>query len=57
MAAPTAQEIARVVAGKDRAQAAAEYGETIRCQMQLVQGENYQLLWSTAYNGEFRPNE
>lgn len=57
MAAPTQEEINRVVTGYDRAQAAAEYGETILCQMQQLEGDNYRMIWSTEYSGGFEPNK
>ena len=57
MANPTDENISRVVAGYNRAVAAADYADTIVCQMQQVSGDNYQMLWSTEYTGPFEPNK
>lgn len=57
MATPTDAEISRVVAGYTRAGAAADYADTIVCQMEQVDGDNYQMRWSNAYNGNFVPNK
>lgn len=56
MSEPTQQEINRVVAGYNRAGAAADYGATIVCEMQQVEGDNYCMVWSTEYNGGFVPD-
>lgn len=56
MSAPTPQEIARVIAGYERAKEASNYADTIVCEMQLVEDENYRTVWSTAYNGPFVPD-
>lgn len=56
MATPTEQEIERVVSGYDRASGAADYAATITCEMQQVSGDNYQMRWSTRYDGPFEPN-
>lgn len=56
MANPTESEIDRIISGMNRASDAADYGETIRCEMQQVAGDNYQMLWSTQYSGPFEPN-
>lgn len=56
MSAPTPEEINRIVAGDNRASAAADYAETIVCEMQQVSGDNYCMVWSTEYNGQFVPN-
>ena len=55
MANPTHQEITRIVAGYNRAKAAADYADTIKCEMQQIEGENYRMVWSTRYNGGFVP--
>lgn len=57
MATPTQEEINRVINGYDRADGAADYADTIVCEMQQVSGENYQMVWSTEYNGGFEPNK
>ena len=57
MATPTDAEISRVVAGYTRANEAAAYAESMTFQMQQVSGDNYQMIWSTAYNGRFVPNK
>lgn len=56
MATPTQEDINRVIEASDRASAAADYADTIVCEMQLVSGENYKMMWSTEYNGGFEPN-
>ena len=55
MSAPTPEEINRIVAGNNRASAAAD-AATIVCEMQQVQEDNYCMVWSTEYNGGFVPN-
>ena len=56
MSTPTEEDINGVVSGYNRAIAAADYADTIKCQMQLVSGENYQMRWSNEYTGPFEPN-
>ena len=57
MAQPTQEEIDRIINGYNRAEDAADYADTIVCEMQQVSGENYGMLWSTEYTGPFEPNE
>ena len=57
MAAPTQEEINRVISGYDRASGAADYADTIVCEMEQVSGDNYRMIWSTGYNGGFEPNK
>lgn len=57
MAAPTQDDINRVINGYNRADAAADYADTIVCEMQQVSGDNYRMVWSTEYNGGFEPNK
>lgn len=57
MAAPTPAEISRVIAGYNRADNAADYADTIVCEMQQVSGDNYRMVWSTEYNGPFMPED
>lgn len=56
MSTPTQYEISRVVDGYQRANEASNYADTIVCEMQLVEDENYRMVWSTEYNGPFTPN-
>ena len=56
MSAPTPEDINRIVAGDNRASAAADYAATSVCEMQQVEGDNYSMVWSTEYNGPFVPN-
>lgn len=56
MATPTESEIETVVDGYNRANGAADYADTIKCQMQQITGDNYKMLWSTVYNGSFESN-
>ena len=57
MAAPTQEEINRIISGYNQADGAADYADTIICEMQQVSGENYRMVWSTEYSGGFKPNE
>lgn len=57
MAEPTQDDINRIINGYNQAAAAADYADTIVCEMQQVSGENYRMLWSTEYNGPFEPNK
>lgn len=57
MAEPTQAEINRVINGYNLADAAADYADTIVCEMQQVSGDNYRMVWSTEYSGGFKPNE
>lgn len=57
MATPTDSEISRVVAGYTRADGAADYAESIVCQMEQESGDNYRMIWSNAYSGGFVPNK
>lgn len=56
MATPTESEIETVVDGYNRAIGAADYADTVKCQMQQITGDNYKMLWSTVYNGSFESN-
>ena len=57
MAEPTQAEINRVINGYNQADAAADYVDTIVCEMQQVSGDNYKMIWSTEYSGGFEPNK
>lgn len=57
MAEPTQTEINRVINGYNRAIGAADYADTIVCEMQQVSGDNYRMVWSTEYGGGFEPNK
>lgn len=57
MATPTQEDINRIIEASDRASEADDYADTIVCEMQLVSGENYRMMWSTEYNGGFKPNK
>ena len=56
MAQPTEKDIERVINGYNRAIGAADYADTIKCEMQQVSGDNYRMVWSTEYNGPFIPD-
>ena len=57
MSAPTEAEIERVINGYNRAEAAGGYAGSSVCEMQLVEGENYKMVWSTEYSGPFEPKK
>ena len=57
MAEPTQADINRIIDGYNQAGAAADYADTIVCEMQQVSGDNYMMKWSTEYNGSFEPNK
>ena len=56
MATSTEQDIERIITGYNRAKGAADYAATIKCVMEQVDGDNYQMRWSNEYNGGFVPN-
>lgn len=56
MAEPTEKDIERVINGYNRAIGAADYADSVVMEMQLVSVENYQMVWSNQYNGNFVPN-
>ena len=49
MAAPTQQEVDRVVAAYENAKKAVAYAGSLVIEMQLNSGEDYTMVWSTAY--------
>ena len=57
MAEPKQADINRVINGYNQADWAADYADTIVCEMQQVSGDNYRMVWSTEYSGGFKPNE
>ena len=57
MAEPGQGDINRVISGYNRADGAADYADSIVCEMEQVSGDNYRMVWSTEYNGGFEPNE
>lgn len=57
MAVPTQEDINRVIDGYNLAIGAADYADTIVCDMQNVSGDNYRMVWSTEYSGGFEPNK
>lgn len=57
MAEPTQADINRVINGYNMADGAADYADTIVCEMQQVSGDNYRMVWSTEYSGGFKPNK
>ena len=57
MAAPTQEDIDRVINGYNLADGAADYADTILCEMQQVSGDNYRMVWSTEYSGGFAPDK
>ena len=52
----TEQDIERIITGYNRAKDGADYAETIVCEAQLVADDNYRMVWSTHYGGNFVPN-
>lgn len=57
MAEPTAAEISRVISGYNQASGAADYADTIVCEMEQVDGDRYKMIWSTKYDGNFTPDK
>lgn len=55
MAAPTPAEVERILSGMDLAEAAADYVEDQICEMQLIGGENYNMVWDVPGDGKFPP--
>ena len=49
-------DIERIITGYNLANEGADYAATIVCEMQLVEGGNYRMVWSTYYGGDFVPN-
>lgn len=58
MSNPTPQEIDRIISGYDTAIAAADYADTIVCEMQATSSppNNYRMVWSNQYSGPFTPD-
>lgn len=56
MANSTEQDIERIITGYNRAKDGADYAATIVCETQLVADDNYRMIWSTYYGGNFEPN-
>ena len=51
MAAPTQEEIDRVLAAYENAKQATEYAGSIKCEMAHQSGDNYTMVWSEQQNG------
>lgn len=49
MSQPTQQEVDRVIAAYENAQEAASYAGSIVAEMQMNDGEDYTMVWSTRY--------
>lgn len=49
MAAPTQEEVDRVVAAYENAKEAVIYANTIVVEMQSISGDDYNMVWNTAY--------
>ena len=49
-------DIERIVTGYNRANDGADYAATIVCETQLVAEDNYRMVWSNYYGGDFVPN-
>lgn len=57
MAEPTQAEINRVVNGFNLVDGAADYADSIVCEMQQISGENHRMIWTTENSGRFEPNK
>jgi len=55
MAAPTEAQIDRIAYATERAEEGTDYVSTFVVQMELVEGENYKMNWTDAFNGHFVP--
>lgn len=49
MAQPTQQEVDRVISAYENAKEAKKYADSIIAEMQLNEGEDYKMVWSTKY--------
>ena len=56
MANSIESDIERIITGYNRASGGADYAATIVCEAQQVDGDNFRMLWSTRYDGDFAPD-
>lgn len=49
-------DIERIVTAYNRANDGTDYAETIVCETRIIDGDNFRMLWSTRYDGEFVPD-
>lgn len=52
---PTEERVNSILAAVNTAEAAADYVDDQICEMQLVSGENYNMVWNVPGAGNFPP--
>ena len=57
MASGDGQKINRIITDAQLAVDASNYADSIVCDVELNSGTDYTLVWTTAYTGEFPPEE
>ena len=55
MSVPTEEKVNRIIAAMQQMEAAEEYVDHQICEMQLVSGENYCMVWNTPGVDNFPP--
>ena len=53
---PSTDDIVRVMTGYDEAKESKKYADSLKLEAENISGNNYCLVWSTAYNGGFKPD-
>ena len=53
---PSTDDIVRVMTGYDEAKEGKKYADSLKLEAENISGNNYCLVWSTAYNGGFKPD-
>lgn len=50
MAAPTEQQVDRIISGMNAASDAADYADTVVCEERLISGTRYKYVWTNEYD-------
>ena len=53
---PSSDEITRVINGYDEAKESKKYAASLKLEAENISGDDNRLIWSTEYNGGFKPN-
>ena len=56
MSAPEQKDINRIISGYNQADSAADYADTLVVEMQQMSGDEYRMVWSNRYSGDFVPD-
>ena len=52
-----ASDVNRIVTGYIAAQEATEYAGAVTMEMQQISGDDYEMVWTAAYDGEYPPKD